>query len=396
MTASYNRSMRTILGARGRLLLYLSRLAIATGTIAVAIAFTGIAQAQEAADTEPVFGLRPALLNPDDPKASGYFTFYVTPGEVLTDEVILINEGQVPVDLSLYLSAATTAVGGSASFGSMGDENDPTSWITLSSSAATLAPGDELAVPFTVTIPEDAQPGDHMVGMVTQLAASDEEAADSSAGGVEASFSMQVIRRIGVAVLMIVEGERTPNLEILDVALVDQSDQGVRFFVTVHNTGNVMLKGQGTVTVSDPLLGPLTEFQFDMDTVLADNTAGFYITGPVVLGDGKYELSANISTAAVRGPTPEAPGLIPAGRAHSPAIEFAVVDGGPPEETQLTVPPPELVLEAVESSVEVKNPISGPVLLGIGAATMLVLYGAIRLLTRRRKRKSQPPSSSGD
>ncbi len=391
---SYDRLMATPRGAACRRRTGAWRLWPIMLMVTASVAITGTAHAQ---DQEPVFGLRPARANPHDPDASGYFTIYLRPGEVHHDDVILLNEGQVPVDIDLYLAEATTAIGGSASFGAHGDENATTAWIELSRDGATLQPGEELTVPFTVTVPEDARPGDHLVGMVTQLATpTEDDDVEVATSSNEASFAVQVVRRIGVAVLIVVEGERTPALEVLDVELVDQGDEGARFYVTVHNAGNVMLKGQGSVSISDPLLGPLTEFPFEMDTVLADDTAGFYVTGPVVLGDGEYELDATISTAAVRGATPEDPGLVPAVTVRTENVEFTVVDGGPPEEASLTVPTTSAQLEAVGSSVAVdKGRDRTTVLVTVGGAVLLMLATLAAVAARRRRRSRVASDSPG-
>ena len=359
----------------------LGRLCLVVAVLSVALSATGTAHAQETVGSDPVFGLRPADV---DLHESGYFAYYLEPGEAVTDYVTILNDGEMTVTVRLYLAGANTAIGGSASFGAQGDENDTTAWISANLDDLTLEPGERRTLPFTVSVPAGTRSGDYTVGMVTELVSSENDEQDREEGQ---SFLLEVVTRVAVAVVVTVEGERTPGLEVLDIVLVDQSELGARFFLTVQNTGNVMLQGRGTITVSDPNLGPLADFPFTMDTVLAGDTAGYYITGPLVLGDGEYQLSGNVETAALRGATPEEPGLVPAGSAEFTGVQFTVIDGGPPpEEPKPTVPPRNAALIPIASSVEADEPGGGlplPALIGGGA--LLVLLGGALFLRRGKK-----------
>lgn len=369
-----------------RLSTALRRLCLITGLLAAAVSTVGTAHAQDQTETDPVFGLRPTDM---DTHESGFFTYYVEAGEQFADEVTILNDGEVPVVVNLYLSAARTAVGGSASFLPEGSTDETAAWITLSQNQVALEPGERQIVGFTVRVPAEVDPGDYIVGMVTDLEAAGNGGSQDAATGEGQTFALGVGNRVAVAVLITVEGERNPSLEVLDATLVDQSDQGARFFLTVHNTGNVMLKGRGTITVSDPQLGPLAEFPIQMDTVLAGDTAGYYVTGPLVLGDGEYELGGTVEIAAARGATAEEVDLFTAATIDFAAMEFTVVDGGPPPDAPApTVPPAEVVLEAIGSSVTVEEPTNVLVFVVVGLGTLVVLLGGGLFLRRRRHRNA--------
>lgn len=369
-----------------RLSTALRRLCLITGLLAAAVSTVGTAHAQDQTETDPVFGLRPTDM---DTHESGFFTYYVEAGEQFADEVTILNDGEVPVVVNLYLSAARTAVGGSASFLPEGSTDETAAWITLSQNQVALEPGERQIVGFTVRVPAEVDPGDYIVGMVTDLEAAGNGGSQDAATGEGQTFALGVGNRVAVAVLITVEGERNPSLEVLDATLVDQSDQGARFFLTVHNTGNVMLKGRGTITVSDPQLGPLAEFPIQMDTVLAGDTAGYYVTGPLVLGDGEYELGGTVEIAAARGATAEEVDLFTAATIDFAAMEFTVVDGGPPPDVPPpTVPPAEVVLEAIGSSVTVEEPTNVLVFVVVGLGTLVVLLGGGLFLRRRRHRNA--------
>lgn len=378
--------MTATLNTVKRLSTALRRLCLITGLLAAAVSTVGTAHAQDQTETDPVFGLRPTDM---DTHESGFFTYYVEAGEQFADEVTILNDGEVPVVVNLYLSAARTAVGGSASFLPEGSTDETAAWITLSQNQVALEPGERQIVGFTVRVPAEVDPGDYIVGMVTDLEAAGNGGSQDAATGEGQTFALGVVNRVAVAVLITVEGERNPSLEVLDATLVDQSDQGARFFLTVHNTGNVMLKGRGTITVSDPQLGPLAEFPIQMDTVLAGDTAGYYVTGPLVLGDGEYELGGTVEIAAARGATAEEVDLFTAATIDFAAMEFTVVDGGPPPDAPApTVPPAEVVLEAIGSSVTVEEPTNVLVFVVVGLGTLVVLLGGGLFLRRRRHRNA--------
>ncbi|MBL6926056.1 MAG: hypothetical protein ISR43_02355 [Acidimicrobiia bacterium] len=386
--------MTTAMKVRQHLLTTFRRLCLATGVLAIAVSTVGTAHAQDSTETDPVFGLRPTDM---DRHGSGFFTYYLEAGDELADEVTILNDGEVPVVVNLYLSAARTAVGGSASFLPEGSADETTAWIALAQDQVVLEPGERQVVPFTVRVPANAAPGDYIVGMVTQLESDDGGESQEGTTGSGQTFALGVVNRVAVAVLMTVEGERSPSLEVLDVALVDQGDQGARFFLTVHNTGNVMLKGRGTITVSDPQLGPLAEFSIQMDTVLAGDTAGYYVTGPLVLGDGEYELGGTGEIAAARGATAEDVDLFTAATIDFADIQFTVVDGGPPPDAPApTVPPAEVVLEAIGSSVTVEEPASVLIFLVVGAGTLIVLIGGGLFLQKRGNRNTDKPEGENN
>ena len=57
--------------------------------------------------------------------------------------------------------------------------------------------------------------------------------------------------------------------------------KGAVFEVAVQATGNVMVNGHGTLTVTGPQGDVLAGIPFDMDTVLAGDATFFHIDHPV-------------------------------------------------------------------------------------------------------------------
>lgn len=74
---------------------------------------SGIAQA----DHDVSFGIRPTEGYEDRPETVSYFSQPLTPGAVLADEALVINSGDVPLDLTVFPVDGITAQNGGTSFG---------------------------------------------------------------------------------------------------------------------------------------------------------------------------------------------------------------------------------------------------------------------------------------
>jgi hypothetical protein len=250
-------------------------------------AWSGSAQAEG----DVSFGIRPTKAYVDNPELSGYFIHSLTPGAVLADEALVMNSGDVPVNLKLYATAGVTAINGGTAFANESEEgNGVASWLSPSLSEIALEPGEERVVPFTINVPADASPGEHVAGLVVEAVSGGEAPASS---GDNTQFAVTVVRRAGVAVVIDVPGPHVAGLEITGIRLMGQDDnQGATFAVSVRNTGNVFVRGEGSLVIKDQKGTELASIPIKMDTVLAGDSTYFQVTHPVRLADGSYLLSA--------------------------------------------------------------------------------------------------------
>jgi len=278
----------------------LAALAVLALLIALALgllAWPRIAQADENVS----FGIRPTKAYADIPESFSYFVHTLAPGASLADEALVINSGDVSVTLKLYAADAVTAINGGTSFANAGEEkNGVAHWLSPSLSEITLEPGEERAVPFTINVPPDASPGEHVAGLVVEAAPRQGASPSGEApptGENNAKFAVSVIRRAGVAVLIDVPGPRVAGLEITDVCFKEQDDQGATFEAAVLNTGNSFVRGQGSLAIKDRQGTELASIPIKMDAVLAGDATFFYVHHPVRLADGDYLLSAVLDYA---------------------------------------------------------------------------------------------------
>jgi hypothetical protein len=306
------------------------------------LAWPRIVQAEENVS----FGIKPA--HGSDPNLPGYFVHTLAPGALITDEALAVNSGDVPVTVRLYAADAITAINGGTGFANDGEEkNGVARWLSLPMKQLSLQPHETKTVPFLITVPSDASPGQHTAGLVLEAVAGSAVPASGNAG---TGFTVNVVRRAGVAVLIDVPGYNAAGLEITGVCLRQQDKQhGATFEVAVRNTGNIFVRGQGSLVIRDREGTELAAIPINMDTVLAGDATYFQVPHPVLLDDGSYLLSAALEyaegkTAVLEGTEldlkhgepevgcepeevkPPEPGLAPGVVTLTPAQE----DGGPP------------------------------------------------------------------
>jgi len=119
------------------------------------------------------------------------------------------------------------------------------SWIKTDPEEFELKPGEERQVKFTLTIPENAEPGGHYG---TVLAGTKAIMGSGSTGAA-------IVQRIGALVLLIVPGEMKEGLIVKDFSAPIFSEYGpINFSVKFENTGTVHLKPTGLITINN-LLG---------------------------------------------------------------------------------------------------------------------------------------------
>jgi len=132
-------------------------------------------------------------------------------------------------------------------------------WIRTDPEEFELKPGEERQVKFTLTIPNNAEPGGHYG---TVLAATRAIMGSGSTGAA-------VVQRIGALVLLIVPGEMEESLIVKDFSAPNFSEYGpIKFSIKFENTGTVHLKPKGLITISNLLGRKSAEIPFPEKNVL--------------------------------------------------------------------------------------------------------------------------------
>ena len=228
---------------------------IADPAIASAASSKAPAQPRSAAPIRVTFGIEPASTTGADGRPN--FSFGVTPGAVLFDQVALLNYSTVPLTLQVYArDAIETTEGGFGLLPAAATSRGVGAWISgPPGDAAVLVPPrtssndpGQTVVPFTLRVPAGAEPGDHVGGIIATL----------QTEGKNASGQRVVLdQRVGTRVFVRVSGQIAPKVAVRDVhagysGTIDPFGQGtvdVRYVVANVGNVDVGLTGQ-TVSVS--------------------------------------------------------------------------------------------------------------------------------------------------
>jgi hypothetical protein len=174
------------------------------------------------------------------------FSYQAAPGQTLTDNYEVRNTGDTAQVMRVFSTDAYNTDDGS--YGLLDTTAEPTdagSWVTFANGARSvdvpLAPGASQLVPFTLTVPADASPGDHAAGVVISV---------TSPQG-----QILVDRRVATRLYVRVPGDLQPGLTISSIsssyeAAANPLDGSTTVTFTVANKGNIALGANMVIGVN--------------------------------------------------------------------------------------------------------------------------------------------------
>src|SRR5699024_953135 len=116
-----------------------------------------------------------------------------------------------------------------------GEENEAAGqWIELDQQEVTVPADDSVTVPFSITVPENATPGDQPAGIAASVSAGEGE-------------DVSMVSRVGARIQLRVDGDIMPTLAVDDLNVDYQQNWNpfapgtATVTWTVRNTGNVRL-----------------------------------------------------------------------------------------------------------------------------------------------------------
>jgi hypothetical protein len=258
----------------------------------------------------PKEGWGVAPTGPDGPGGRSAFAYNVSPGQVLRDSVSISNLSDEPLELDLYArDAYNTSEDGAFALQALEEKaTDAGAWIHLKVDEYTVAPGKRVDIPFEVTVPADATPGDHTAGII---AANQNAMPSADASGAK----VDVLQRIAARVYLRVDGKVQPELRITRMRIGSTTPlvpwvQG-RTTITydVENVGNVRITAAAELKVAG-LFGR-TVHRFDAEDL------------PELLPGGKVSITRSFD------------GVPPIERLHA-KVKLTAIDGSTTESGETT------------------------------------------------------------
>jgi hypothetical protein len=279
--------------------------------------------------------LRPAHADPNDPSTRAYFKPTVAPGETFTDQVIVTNTADSPVELVVSGVDGLTAATSGAVYGNRQDPVKKTGGWVSAPATVTVAPHSEQPVNFTVKVPKDAGAGDHLAGIAF------EDVHPTSAGS---NFAVTQVVRAVMGLQVVVPGPGAFSAHIDNAAL--QSLPGVSaasVLVTLGNNGARLGKPGLSVALTGPN-GYQRTVSRTLDTILPGDTIAYPFAWPDVLQPGDYSITATATApGAAPGATPGAtdgatPGAAPV--VHTVSAHLGTALAGVPAPGVVLAPAP--------------------------------------------------------
>ncbi|MEV7962483.1 MULTISPECIES: DUF916 domain-containing protein [Oerskovia] len=174
------------------------------------------------------------------------YAYALEPGASLDDGIIVSNYTQGPLTFRVYAADGFMTEAGELDLLPAGEESSALgAWVSFAGEEVTVEGGDSVVVPFTLTVPTDATPGDYAAGVVSSLL-------------VENAEGVSVDRRLGSRMHLRVAGDLVPAVVLDDVSVTYDGtlnpfaagDATVTF--TVTNDGNTRLAAGQVVRVAGP------------------------------------------------------------------------------------------------------------------------------------------------
>jgi len=228
-------------------------------------------------------GAAPAPGAPGVMAGGDYFAPTVAPGSTWTSDLLVANDSAAAAQIAVYASDGLTAVGSGAVYSDAFQAlHSAGAWIQPRGQVVMVPPQGQVTVPFSVTVPLSATPGDHLAGIVAQSAVP----TSSDSGHLQ----VNVLARAVVGVLVRIPGPASFAVAV-GAPTIERGPDAVGEVVTpLTDTGQLIGKPTIAVSLSGPG-GYRDKISKQVDTLLPGGTAQFPIFWPDQL-HGSYRITA--------------------------------------------------------------------------------------------------------
>jgi hypothetical protein len=273
---------------------------------------------------------------PDQEWPHGYVELELEPNGAATFTARINTEGTEHASLVAFAGNALNPINGGFAVADIAAERTGVAtWITLDQESFELDPGSVATITASVKVPENTPPGQYIAGLVVQTAkplGSDEE---------QTGFGLLPVIRSAMAVQITVPGDVTPGFELGEPSM--SIENGVPLVTApVTNTGNVLVKPAGTLTVANPAGEVLVTAPIEMGSVYMGNATAVQVALPNQFTPGDYVVTITLSDAATGVSAEQQAVPVTMAEAEATPVSFSVgvtvkADGDPVRFADVTV-----------------------------------------------------------
>ena len=235
---------------------------ITAGALCAVLFSTGVIALPAAQADEISWG-----INPGGDEERSSFSYELDPGQSLEDSFAITNYGTKPLNLSIYGADGLTSANGALELlPATESSNYIGAWIHVEEPSVILAAGEETEVGFTLNIPEDAEPGDYVGGMISSFV----DSASDSTVAIDQRLATQLAVRVGgegTTALAVTEASAAAPIAWNPFAPVDAT-----VHATLANDGNLRARGSYTVKISGPFGVAPASHTFSAEELLPGST----------------------------------------------------------------------------------------------------------------------------
>lgn len=246
------------------------------------------AQGNEATPVATPRASKPAFaISQRDPTEAGYFSAELKPGQSAEFVALVQTIESVPATLRVFATNSVNPANGGFDAGTEADElKAPATWLTFPAQTLAEMSGTEaVEIPFSVTVPADAGPGQYVAALVVQTA---------EPLPAENTTMINVLVRSAIAVEIIVPGPKDVSFELGAPAITDDAG-ALQLVVPISNTGNWRVRPTGEITIATPDGETVTTAPVELGAIYTGNSSALAINLPQQFAAGDYVVSGTLT-----------------------------------------------------------------------------------------------------
>jgi hypothetical protein len=232
-------------------------------------------------------GLNPGHYDPNNPATRSYFIPTLSPGATYKDDVQVVNGTDHAVTLIAYPVDGLTSIYSGAVYSNRGEPLQRAgAWVSVSPQPFTVPANSDYNLDFSVAVPADVIPGDHLAGVGVQLA-TQPTPTPGSAGGPAVTVAVRLV----MGVLVKVPGQGAFHLTVSKAVISNQPGiNNAYVVVSARNDGRLLGKPLLDVTLAGPG-GYHKQLTHQLDTILPTDKVDFPFPWPDTLQVGDYDIT---------------------------------------------------------------------------------------------------------